>query len=153
MGNDAAGPQVLRVLDTVRDEMRRADTKAQMLLSLVGAALAGMIALTSRNMSAVAQVTTWLAAAPMFTSVLLLLSAIRPRLPKPTPGSWLHTVHNGPEKLLALDEDVAARHLADDIVVIGSIARTKYRCISRAIVLLIIGLSALGLSLVLQALT
>ncbi|HEY3482555.1 MAG TPA: hypothetical protein VGL02_27000, partial [Streptomyces sp.] len=73
--------------EQARDELRRADTKAQILLSLVGAALAGVIALTTRTVSVPTAVALWVAAVPIFAAVLMLLSALRARLPEdPIPG-------------------------------------------------------------------
>src|SRR4051794_19262186 len=87
--------------DHARDELRKADTKVTTLLSLVGAALAGVVALTTRQVSVPATVALWTAATPIFASVLVLLSALRPRLSNPTPGTWLDAALNGPATLLA----------------------------------------------------
>jgi hypothetical protein len=62
----------------VRDELRRADSKATTLLSLVGATLAGIIALTGRSLPPVATLALWTSALPIGLSVLLLLAAIHP---------------------------------------------------------------------------
>ena len=66
----------------VADQLRRADTKAATLLPLFGGFLAGVVALTTRSLPTAAEVVLWLAAAPMALSVLLLLSAVRPRISK-----------------------------------------------------------------------
>jgi hypothetical protein len=47
----AGAAQIQRAHEQARDELRRADTKATTLLSLVGAALAGVVALTTRQVS------------------------------------------------------------------------------------------------------
>lgn len=135
--------------DHARDELRKADTKVTTLLSLVGAALAGVVALTTRQVSILATVALWTAATPIFASVLVLLSALRPRLSNPTPGTWLDAALNGPSTLLAAPEMPSADRVALDTAQIGRIALCKYRRISRAVTLLFLGLSLLAVALVL----
>jgi hypothetical protein len=147
-------PQVHRQHETARAELAKADTKVTTLLSLVGAALAGVVALTTRNVSVPAMVALWLAVTPVFASVLVLLSAIRPRLSQfPTPGTWLDAAYNGPAVLLEAASVPAAVTLAEDTALIAGIAVRKYRHISRAVGLLVIGLSLLAVALVLAVLT
>ncbi|MFK0243545.1 hypothetical protein ACIQUM_02520 [Amycolatopsis azurea] len=127
---DEALPQVQRAHEHVRDDLRKADTKAQALLSVVAAVLAGVVALTTRSVSPVAMVALWAAAVPVFGAVLVLLSALRPRLSQfPTPGTWL------------------------DVVLIGGVAVRKYQRISRAVGLLFVGICVLAVALVLAVLT
>ncbi|SEF30176.1 hypothetical protein SAMN05421837_10542 [Amycolatopsis pretoriensis] len=135
--------------DHARDELRKADTKVTTLLSLVGAALAGVVALTTRQVSVSATVALWTAATPIFASVLVLLSALRPRLSEPTPGTWLDAALNGPSTLLDAPDAGSAVRVATDAAQIGRTAVCKYRRISRAVVLLVIGLSLLAVALVL----
>jgi len=147
-------PRVQQAHEEARDELRRADTKATTLLSLVGAALAGVLALTTRQVSPVATAAIWAAATPIFVSVLVLLSAIRPRLAQfPTPGSWLDAAFNGPGVLLEAESSAAATVLAADVVLLAGVAVTKYQRVSRSVALLVVGLSLLAVALVLAVLT
>lgn len=146
-GLSAAREQVL-------DELRRADTKATTLLSLVGAALAGVVALAQQGMAGAGAVLLWTSLAPIFASVVLLLAVIRPRLNRhPTPGSWLHAARVGPATLL----DTYSKHTpmltADDVCNLARIARAKYRRITAAVVLLLAGLVTLMASLLATAVT
>jgi hypothetical protein len=151
----AAIPQHLKdAHEQARDEIRRADTKAQILLSLVGAALAGVIALSTRAASAPASVALWLAAAPIFTAVLVLLSALRARLNNvPVPGTWLDAARNGPAALLHADVTASAGRVADDTAALGRIAVGKYARTNTAIRLLTIGLCLTPVALLLAATT
>jgi hypothetical protein len=152
--NFTAMPQLQQAHEQARDELRRADTKATTLLSLVGAALAGVVALTTRQVSVAALVALWLAFAPIFGSVMVLLSAIRPRLSQfPTPGTWLDAVHNGPAALLEASSHAAMQVLAADTSSLGGLAVSKYRRIVAAVQLLAIGLSTLAVAMVLAVLT
>ncbi|WP_326566923.1 hypothetical protein VSH64_34445 [Amycolatopsis rhabdoformis] len=147
-------PQVHRAHEQARDELRRADTKITTLLSLVGAALAGVVALTTRDVSVPATVALWFAATPIFASVLVLLAAVRPRLSQyPAPGSWLDSVYNGPAVLLEASSVVASESLAADASTVGAIAVRKYRQIGNAVALLVMGLCVLAVALVLAVLT
>jgi hypothetical protein len=140
----------------VRDELTRADTKATTLLSLVGAALAGVIALTSRDVTSLANVLLWLTTVPIGASVLLLLSAIHPRLnAEPAPGTWLYAATVGPATLIESyrDGEDAQMIAAHDVCVLSTIARTKYRCIQAAVYLLVTGLCVLAVALIVTAVT
>lgn len=140
--------------DQARDEIRRADTKAQILLSLVGAALAGVIALSPRAASTPAAVALWLAAAPIFAAVLVLLSALRARLNNtPVPGTWLDAARNGPAALLHADVTTSATRVADDVAALGRIAVGKYGRTNTAIRLLTTGLCLAPVALVIAATT
>ncbi|SDD68484.1 Pycsar system effector family protein [Actinokineospora iranica] len=140
--------------EQARDELRRADAKATTLLSLVGAALAGVIALSGRSLPIAASVTLWVSAAPILVSVLLLLSAIRPRLgpTEPAPGTWLYAAAFGPSALLKslADENESAMSRAVHACELGVIAQAKYDRIRRAVGLLVLGLGVLVLALVLS---
>lgn len=137
--------------DQARDELRRADSKAQTLLSVVGLAFAGVTALAAKSMSVPATVALYAAAVPILVSVLLLLSAIRPRLGTgdPVAGTWLYAAKYGPASLL---ESVAAPTpitLATDVHALATIAQAKYHRVRRAVTLLVIGLGFLAVALVL----
>ncbi|GAB3479594.1 Pycsar system effector family protein [Amycolatopsis cihanbeyliensis] len=136
--------------EQARDELRRADTKATTLLSLVGVALAGLIALTTREVSVAAIVALWAAVLPVAVAVLLLLSAVRPRLSQyPPPGTWLHAAYEGPTALLEATSEAAQAQVAEHVCQLGSVAVEKYRRVSRAISALTCGLSVLLAALVL----
>jgi hypothetical protein len=140
------------VRDAVRDELRKADAKATTLLALMGATLAAVVALTGRSLPVVAVVLVWLSTLPIATAVGLLLSAIRPRLPEPVPGTWLHAATD-PAAFLAVCADDAdpATVTASDVVVLAGVARTKYQRIRRAVTLLAAGLGVLALALAVTA--
>ena len=85
------------------------------------------------------------AAAPIFGSMLVLLSAIRPRIAQfPTPGTWPDAVFNGPAALLEASSFAAAEVLAADVVSLGGIAVTKYHRVGRSVSMLFAGLSVLA---------
>jgi hypothetical protein len=149
-----AMPHVHVAHEQARAELGKADTKVTTLLGLVGLAFSGVVALTTRQTSAPAMVGLWLAAAPIFASVLVLLSAVRPRLTQfPTPGSWLDAAYNGPAALLEAGSVPVTATLAVDTAHLGGIAVRKYRQISTAMGLLVVGLSLLAVSLLLAVLT
>jgi pycsar effector protein len=140
--------------DQVLDELRRADTKATTLLSLVGAAMAGVIALANQHLAVVAAVLLWVSLAPIFASVVLLLLAIRPRLNRnPVPGSWLYAAHVEPDTLMAAYGDDHPTVVAGEVCILARVARTKYLRIRTALVLLLTGLVALVVSLIVMAAT
>jgi hypothetical protein len=136
----------------VREELKRADNKATTLLSLVGAALAGIVALTGRPVDPAAAIALWTSAAPILASVVLLIVAIHPRLTRhPVPGTWLHAATSAPAAVLDAcqsDPDPAGS-LARDLCVLGRVTRGKYRNIQAAVMLLVVGLVVLALALVL----
>lgn len=140
--------------EQARDELRRADTKAQILLSLVGAALAGVIALTTRTVSVPTAVALWVAAVPIFAAVLMLLSALRARLPEdPIPGTWLDAAVNGPAALLNATSADSVVRVANDTAGLGRIAVCKYRRTNTAVRLLKAGLYLAPVALLLAVTT
>ncbi|WP_233225782.1 Pycsar system effector family protein [Amycolatopsis sp. CA-126428] len=147
-------PHIKGAHEHARDELRRADTKAQILLSLVGAALAGVVALTTRAVSIPTAAALWLAAVPIFAAVLLLLSALRPRLTEdPIPGTWMDAALNGPAALLHADVTESADRIADDTARLGRIALCKYRRTATAVRLLKAGLCLAPVALLLAVTT
>jgi len=149
-----AMPRVHMAHEQARSELGKADTKVTTLLGLVGLAFSGVVALTTRQTSVPSTVGLWLAAAPIFAAVLVLLSAVRPRLTQyPTPGSWLDAAYNGPAALLEAGSVPVATTLACDTALLGGIAVHKYRQISTAMALLVVGLSLLAVALLLAVLT
>jgi hypothetical protein len=140
--------------DQVLDELRRADTKATTLLSLVGAAMAGVIALANRDITGTGAVLLWTSLGPIFASVVLLLTVIRPRLNKrPVPGSWLYAARVGPATLLETYDRADSMLIADEVGILARITETKYRRIIRAVALLLAGLATLMVSLLATAVT
>lgn len=151
-------PSIPAGLDTARvqvsEEIKRADAKGSTLLSLVGIALAGVVALTGRTLPGAASVLLWVSAVPIAASVVLLLAAIRPRLGRtPVPGTWLHAASVGPGELL---DSYSSRHeplmVAAHVCVLARIARAKHRCIAAAVLLLGVGLAVLAAALICSAL-
>lgn len=136
--------------EQVRDEVKRADAKATTLLSLVGVALAGVIALTGRPMPMAASVSLWVAAVAIAASVLVLLSAIRPRFSQyPAPGTWLYAAGTGPATLMQSYQDTDdALVTAQDVCELARIAKVKYRSIGQAVLLLTAGLCVLAVALI-----
>ena len=139
---------LLAARDQVRDELKRADSKATTLLSLVGAALAGVIALTGRNLPPVATVALWTSAVPIGLSVLLLIAAIRPNLRGAAPGSWLHAMTTEPTELLRYYASAHPVDAVHDVQSLGYIACRKFRQIRRAVTCLMVGLVILAAALV-----
>jgi hypothetical protein len=139
---------LLAARDQVRDELRRADSKATTLLSLVGAALAGVIALTGRGLPLVATVALWASAVPIGLSVLLLLAAIRPNLNGAAPGSWLHSLTCEPFELLKYYKTAHPVDIVHDVRSLAHIACRKFVRIRRAVNLLVLGLVVLAFALV-----
>ncbi|MEV7091807.1 Pycsar system effector family protein [Amycolatopsis sp. NPDC051045] len=149
-----AMPRVHMAHEQARAELAKADTKVTTLLGLVGLAFSGVVAFTTRQTSVPATVALWVAAAPIFASVLVLLSAVRPRLTQfPTPGTWLDAAYNGPAALLEAGSVPVSTTLAVDTALLGGIAVRKYRQISAAMGLLVVGLALLAAALLLAALT
>lgn len=139
---------LLAARDHVRNELSRADSKAAILASLVSLGLAGVIALTGRNLPPVATITLWASAAPIGGSVLLLLSALRPNLRGAAPGSWLHAMTTDPAELLAYYRSVNLVDVVHDVQSLAYIACRKFVRIRRAVDLLRLGLVVLAAALV-----
>lgn len=138
--------------ERIDDALRRADAKATTLLSLVGAAMAGVIALANRDITGAGAVLLWVSLVPIFASVVLLLVAIRPRLNRdPVPGSWLYAARVGPGTLLETFGDSDSMNTADEVCIVARIAQAKYRRIALAVVLLLAGLATLVVSLLATA--
>jgi hypothetical protein len=145
-----APPVVLRAHEQVRGELRRVDTKATTLLSAVGVALAGVVALAKSGMPVPALAALWLAALPIFGAVLVLLATIRPRISQyPVSGTWLDATMHGPGVLLDA-RSYAAEVAAQDVCELGAIAVDKYARVKHAVNLLIVGGAALAVALVLS---
>lgn len=155
VGDGAMAAWVAAVREEVRDELRRADQKATTLLSLVGATLAGLVALTGRPLAPVSVVLVWVAAVPISGSVVLLLSAIWPRLTREdvvVPGTWLHAARVDSVAFLAACERHGPGVTARDTCLLAGIAAAKYRRVRHAVALLTTGLLILAAALVTAAL-
>jgi hypothetical protein len=138
--------------DQVQDALRRADSKATTLLSLVGAAMAGVIALGNGGVSGPGAVLLRLALVPIFASVVLLLVTIWPRLNRcPVSGTWLYAAQVGPATLLESYGENDPVATASHVCTLARIARTKYRRIGQAVALLGCGLALLVVSLLVEA--
>lgn len=148
---------LVRTRDQILDELRRADTKATTLLSLVGAAMAGVIALANRDVTGPGVVLLWSSLAPIYVSVMLLLSVIRPRLNRePAMGSWLYAARVGPSTLVDTHRhpvEGRATSVASEVCTLARIARSKYRRITAAVILLVAGVTMMVLSLVVMVVT
>ena len=144
--------QVTAAESDAQDALRRADSKATTLLSLVGATLAGGIALSTRDMPAVSAVLLWLALVPVFASVVLLLLTLLPKLGQaPVAGTWLFAAQVGPGTLLETCTGMDAVAVATHACVVARIARSKYRRVQVAVALLVVGLAVLVLSVLVWA--
>ncbi|EQD86778.1 hypothetical protein A8924_1534 [Saccharopolyspora erythraea NRRL 2338] len=137
----------------VRDELRRADTKATTLLTLVGAAFAGVVSLTRTALPTASEVALWAAAVPIAASVLVLLAVVFPYLDAGEPGSFLHAARSKPAELVELHSNTESspERVAVTMVVVSQIARRKYRRIAWAVRLLVTGLVVLLVALALAA--
>lgn len=138
----------------VADQLRRADTKAASLLPLFSGFLAGVVALTTRGLPTLAEVILWLSAVPMAVSVVLLLSAVRPRFSKGARYGFPHFasyVARPSELLDQLESETPATAMAVDVCRLSVIAQAKYVDVRRAVDLLLVGLLLLGIALVVTA--
>lgn len=139
-GSEALAGMVDAGMDS-QDALRRADSKAATLLQLVGAALAGVVALVASKPSDAAVVLLWLALVPILVSVLLLLATILPRLNRdPVPGSWLHAAQVGPGTLLDSYRHGNPTSAAMHVCVVARMARRKYQYLQVAVLLLVVGM-------------
>jgi pycsar effector protein len=136
-------------ITAVRDELRKADTKALGLLALFGAALAGVIALTRTQVSTPAAVLLHLAALPIGAALVALLLTVRPNLSGTTGFLRWATYRRQPTAVLA---DLAATPgpvpavLAAELVHLSVLALGKHQRVRLAVVLLLAGLALLGLA-------
>ena len=139
----AATPDVLRAaLDEVRDELRRADTKAIGLLGLFGAALAGVITLIQRNPSIAATILLLLAALPLGGAVVLLARAVRPQIGRSGGvGRWELFRHDPAALLDDLAATASPKRIAARITDLSALAVAKFRRTTRAVDLLLPGVA------------
>lgn len=128
------------LLDETREEIGRADTKANILLAsagvtaavLIGAAMGGDIRLSGAP--GVVQLLAVLSTLALGSGLALLGAAVMPRLGRPVAGRaryfMEHAQHDGVEELReALErehDDTDGRHLAQ-LLTLSRIVRRKYR--------------------------
>lgn len=141
------------VHNQITAELQRGDSKATTLLSLVGITAACLVALASQPLTLGARVLVWAALVPIGTSVLLLLSVVRPRLNDDPPiGSWLWAARVGPATLIKtldhIDGPTAETAAAVHVCELARLARQKFTTIRNAITFLVLGvlLAATGLA-------
>jgi hypothetical protein len=133
----------------VRDELRKADSKALGLLALFGAAMAGVVALTRTEMSTAAAVLLHLAALPIGAALVALLLTVRPNLTGTNGFLRWAAYHYEPTAVVTdLDTQPPATPtaLATELVHISVLAVAKYRRIRLAVHLLLAGLVLLALA-------
>lgn len=140
------GPHVDTAIATLRGELARSDSKASLLLALTGAGLLALISLgAGGGISAPAVAAGAVAATAFLAATLVLLLAVRPSLGGRGWPTW-------PDLSPAdLHEHLQGQHI-DEVRVLATTARTKFRRIRLAIDLLVCGLAALALSAGLAAL-
>ncbi|MDX8055750.1 DUF5706 domain-containing protein [Lentzea sp. BCCO 10_0798] len=138
----------------VADQLRRADTKAASMLPLFGGFLAGVVALARGGLPPVAQALLWLAAIPMMVSVLLLLSAVRPRSVEGARFGFARfagLVERPSELLEQFEAEESATAQAVDVCRLSVIVRAKYADVRRAIDLLMVGVLLFGVAMAVTA--
>ena len=136
----------------VRDELRKADTKALGLLALFGATLAGVVALGKTDMSTPAAVVLHLAAAPIGAALVALLLTLRPNLAGHNGFLRWQAYRHEPAAIvtdLADDTTFAPTALAEELVHLSLLAVAKYQRIRHAVHLLLAGLALLALAVLL----
>jgi hypothetical protein len=139
-------------LAAVRDELRKADTKALGLLALFGATLAGVIALTRTQVSTPAAVLLHLAALPIGAALVALLLTVRPDLSGCTGFLRWAAYRRNPAAVVAdLDAESGPVPvvLAVELVHLSVLALGKHQRVRLAVVLLLAGLALLGLAVLL----
>ncbi|TWP51712.1 hypothetical protein FKR81_12655 [Lentzea tibetensis] len=142
--------EALKAADSeVRDELRRADTKAIGLLGLFGAALAGVVALLGTHPGSAATVLLHLAALPIAAAIVLLLAVLRPTLDYRCPYGFPRWARfrGLPTDLLAdLIEPGALIVRTEVLAAMSAAVVAKYWRIRTAVHLLLTGLALLALA-------
>ncbi|MFI7038386.1 Pycsar system effector family protein [Microbispora rosea] len=139
----------------VRAELARVDAKAGLLVGWAGAALAVVITVTTaatgtNRVPAVALTGLWAAAGLLGVAVVVLLLAVRPRIPRiGGTGFVVHARAASPAALLhTLTAADAANHLAADVWLLSRLAVAKYRRLRLAVDFLIVALLVLAVALI-----
>ncbi|MEU7938566.1 Pycsar system effector family protein [Microbispora bryophytorum] len=138
----------------VRAELARVDAKAGLLLSWAGAALAVVITVTTAAIStthvpATALAGLWAGAGLLGVAVVVLLLAVRPRIPRiGGTGFVVHARAASPAALLhTLTIADAAGQVAADVWLLSRLAVAKYRRLRLAVDFLIVALVVLAAAL------
>lgn len=138
---------------TALTELQRGDSKAAHLLGFFGAVLAGVLTLTRTGMSPAGLVLLYLAAAPTAAAVVLLLWTLRPNLSGGGHAGFTRwAMFTATPAQLVSDLERTERHDLEDqahhLAVLSALAVAKYRRITTAVGLLLIGLTVTALALI-----
>lgn len=135
-------------LATVRTELSRADTKAATLLGLAGTATSiaiALIALNTRQLPIPALIGASAAVAHLAASVVLLLLAVRPALPRPGEGAgWPAHAYATTDSLAATPAADTERARHAELICLSRLVGAKYRRIRIAVDLLLAALAAVA---------
>jgi hypothetical protein len=162
--SDPVPEEVVLARGQALDEIRRADTKAAMLLTLTTAVLAGLVAVSGHGPRGAWPVVTLtvLVVALLAAAVVVLLAALRPRMPHrdPVAGTWLHAAAVDAAGLLDGVDDTAADweaalqgepggqakalRIAEDTCRVAVLARLKLHRIGTAVRLIEVALAVLA---------
>ncbi|MFD5618931.1 Pycsar system effector family protein [Streptomyces yangpuensis] len=130
----------------IRGELARCDSKASLLLALTGVGLAGVVsAAKDMHLPGPALAVGIIGVAALLTATVLLLFAVRPSLS----GSGWPTWHQLPAN--ELRARLAGGHTTDEVQVLVTIARTKFRRIRHAVHAVLVGVGALAAAAALAA--
>lgn len=135
MVSDPRVSELLLTREHAIDEARRADTKASILLTVAGAAAAGVwvVSTSAPRLPWMVLAVAGVALVLLAVAVVFLLCALRPRLPQraPVPGSWVHAASVDAVTLLSSLDDTTdrsqprVRRTAEDTCRWSALARTK----------------------------
>lgn len=148
---DRAREALVEGEQTVLVELQRGDTKASNLLTFFGAVLAGVVVLAQTRVSPAAIALLYLAAIPTAAAVVLLLWVLRPVFGGTRAGftRWAQFT----DASAALVADLArprAQHIEDrahHLAVLSALVTAKYRRITVAVHLLLLGMAITALAL------
>jgi hypothetical protein len=142
--------------DAARAELTRADGKAAALIGWAGTAFAILAAaLSVASLPPLATGAVTLGAALLAAAVAVLMVVIRPAIPPRGQGTGFvrHAEATNADELLAsLASTVPATRVADDVILLSALARTKYTRLRTAVDLLLAALLVLAVALLLGAL-
>jgi hypothetical protein len=140
------GPHVDTAIATLRGELARSDGKASLLLALTGAAALALVSLgAGGSLPAAAVAVGAVSAAAMLAATVVLLLAVRPHLAGRGWPSWPDLADAELQAQLAEGQHV------EEVRVLATSARTKFRRIRLAVDLVLVGLAFLAVAAVLAA--
>ncbi|MFD8564677.1 Pycsar system effector family protein [Streptosporangium canum] len=143
--------------DAVRLELARVDVKATALLGMAGTMFAVLAAaVTVKLPPPAALISVALGAALLAAAIVMLLIVIRPALPRRGQGGTGFVTHadlTSPHELVATLVADPEHRLANEVLRLSSLARTKYTRLRRGVHLLLTALAFLLAALPLGALT